>query len=153
MPQQGTKMRIKNLPIKKTVIIFLFLSLLSACGGEVKKAQSSEKQVALAFFDAIYNQKDIKKALPLSSTEFKKQLKAYKTASNFARRLLQLQFNSVKMTTAAQKTQIIDEYNSQVTMTIVFTGQRNSGTFKDFRKVRLIKENDTWVVDSIVDNS
>jgi len=133
-------------------IICFLTQLLMACGAD-NKVEISEKKVAMDFFDAIYNQKNIKQALTLSSKKFKKEIKKYKTANNVARRLLHLQFNSVKMTTAAQKTQIIDEYNTQITMTVVFTGKRSNGTFKDYKKIRLIKENDTWVVDKILQDS
>jgi len=133
-------------------MLFLLTQLLVACGDD-KKIEVSEKQVAMNFFDAIYNKKDIKQAMALSSKRFKEDVKKYKTASNFARRLLHLQFNSVKMTTAAQKTQIIDEYNTQVTMTVVFTGKRQETTYKDYKKIRLIKENQAWVVDKILKDS
>ncbi len=133
-------------------MLFLLTQLLVACG-EDKKIAVSEKQVAMNFFDAIYNKKDIKQAMALSSKRFRQDVKKYKTASNFARRLLRLQFNSVKMTTAAQKTQIIDEYNTQVTMTVVFTGKRQENIYKDYKKIRLIKENHAWVVDKILKDS
>jgi len=137
--------------IKYIVVIFLSLTLLSACGE--KEAEAAEKEVAIAFFDAVYNQKNINKVIKLSSIKFQKEIKKYKTAKNLARRLLNLQFNSVEMTTAAQKTQIIDEHNTHVTMTVVFTGKRHDGTFKDFKKIRLVKENNVWVVDKIINNS
>jgi len=138
---------------KSIIITFVSLSLLFACGTDNNKQEMAEKDVALAFFDAIYNQKDLKKASKISSVAFQKELTKYKTANNLARRLLNLQFNSVKMTTAAKKTQIIDEFNTQVTMTVVFTGERYNGTFKDFKRIRLIKENNNWVVDKILKNT
>lgn len=138
--------------IARFLFCFFSATLLFACSGDNnnKAAELSEKKVAMAFFDALYNQKDIKQVIAHSSSKLKKEVQRYKTAKNFARRLLNLQFNSVKMTTAAQKTQIIDEYNTQVTMTVVFTGQRDNGTFKDFKRIRLIKENNAWVVDKIL---
>jgi len=152
-PAEGIMMESLVNNTKKILIVFLSLTLLFSCGGDKNKQEAAEKDVAMAFFDAIYNQKNLKKAVELSSVSFQKELKKYKTANNLARRLLNLQFNSVKMTTAAQKTQIIDEYNTQVSMTVVFTGERNNGTFKDFKRIRLIKENNTWVVDKILKNS
>jgi len=139
--------------MKSIIIPFLSLTLLFSCGTDQNESEIAEKEVAMAFFDAIYNQKDLKEATKLSSVKFQKELKKYKTAKNLARRLLNLQFNSVKMTTAAQKTQIIDEYNAHVTMTVLFTGERFNGTFKDFKRIRLVKEKNNWVVDKILNNS
>jgi len=43
------------------------------CGCNPKTAGPSEEEVTIAFFDAIYNKKDLKKAITLSSENFKKR--------------------------------------------------------------------------------
>ena len=106
--------------------------------------------LAVAFFDAIYNAKDLQKAMSYSSPNFKKEIEKYKSANNVARRLFRMSFESVKMTTSASKSQIIDDFKAQVTMTVLFTGQRNGSTHKDYKRIRLIKENDVWLVDKLI---
>ncbi|WP_159820888.1 hypothetical protein [Colwellia sp. 20A7] len=111
----------------------------------------SEKEVATSFFNAIYNEKDIDKALALSSSDFKKELEKYHTASNVARRLFNMSFESVSLHTSAQKKQILDNYNIQVTMTIQFNGKRNGNNYKDYKKIRLIRDNNQWLVDKLME--
>jgi len=68
----------------------------------------------------------------------------------FARRLLNLSFDSVKIEIQKAKAQVIDEFSVKITMTVLFTGQRNDGIYKDVKKVRLIKEGNLWLVDQLL---
>jgi len=140
----------KNSPL---LLLLLLSSFLFGCGSEEKEVVVSEKEVALSFFNAIYNENDAKKAISLSSTSFKKELEKYHTASNIARRLFNMRFDSVSLHTSAMKTQIISEYNVQVTMMVQFTGKRNGSDYKDYKKIRLIKENNKWLMDKILDDN
>jgi len=142
--------------LRHSPLLFLLLSttLLLGCNSEEeKKIEVTEKQVAIYFFEAIYNEKNAKKAMSLSTAKLQKQLKKYKTANNIAHRLFDMRFDSVSLHTSAMKTKIINEYTTQVTMMVQFTGLRNGSTYKDFKKVRLIKENDKWLVDKLLDVS
>lgn len=140
---------------KHSYFIFLFLSsqLLFGCNSEEKKIEVSEQQVAIFFFDAIYNQKDAKKAISLSSANLREELKRYRTANNIARRLFHMSFDSVSLHTSAMKTKIINESYVQVTLMVQFTGERNGKIYKDYKKIRLIKENDKWLVDKLLEIS
>ncbi len=128
----------------------MLTSLLLGCNSN-KEPKMSEKEVATSFFNAIYNEKDIDKALALSSSDFKKELEKYHTASNVARRLFNMSFESVSLHTSAQKKQILDNYNIQVTMTIQFNGKRNGNNYKDYKKIRLIRDNNQWLVDKLME--
>jgi hypothetical protein len=143
----------ENLKQSYLIIIILFSVVFAGCNSDNKENEVNEKQVAVAFFDAVYNSKDINKIRKLSSDDFKDKISQYKTAKHFSRRVLNMQFDSVTMETAAAKTQIIDEFNVQVTMTVLFTGQRNGSTIKDYKKIRLIKKDNAWLVDKLLDNS
>jgi hypothetical protein len=131
--------------------LFLLFPLLFGCNSEEKEIKISEKDVAIAFFNAIYNENDVKKALSLSSESFQNELSRYHTTKNIARRVFDMRFDSVDLHTSAMKTQIINEYKVQVTMMVQFTGQRNGSTYKDYKKIRLVKENDQWLVDKLLE--
>ena len=136
-----------------SLLLLLLSSLLFGCNSEEEKVDVSEKEVVISFFNAIYNEKDAKKAIALSSTNFKKELEKYHTANNIARRLFNMRFDSVSLHTSAMKTQIINEYNIQVTMMVQFTGKLNGNDYKDYKKIRLIKENNKWLVDKLIEES
>jgi len=138
---------------KHSSLLLFFLSsiLLSGCNVEEKKIEITEQQVAVSFFNAIYNEKNIDKALLLSTDDFKKELEKYHTANNIAHRVFNMRFDSVSLHTSAKQTKIIDEYYVQVTMMVQFTGLRDGNTYKDYKKIRLIKENNEWRVDKLLE--
>ncbi len=135
------------------VLLLLLSSFLFGCNQEEKKIEISEQQVAVSFFNAIYNEKNVNKALLLSTPDFRKELEKYHTANNIAHRLFNMRFDSVSLHTSAKKTKIIDEYYIQATMMIQFTGIRDGNTYKDYKKIRLIKKDDKWLVDKLLEMS
>jgi hypothetical protein len=48
------------------------------------------------------------------------------------------------------KAQVLDDFSRQITMTVLFTGKRNGGIYKDVKKVLLVKEGDMWLVDKLL---
>lgn len=135
-------------PYVKLFLIFSIIFL--GCGCSPQKNEPSEEKVTIAFFDAIYNKKDLNSAIALSSASFKKEVQKYKTARNFSRRLLNLSFDSVEIETQKSNTQVIDEHNTKITMTVLFTGKRNDRIYKDVKKILLINEGDAWLVDKLL---
>lgn len=134
-----------------TLLIFIAISsLLFGCNTEKVEPEISEKDVAKSFFNAVYNEKDFQKALSFSTGSLKQELQKYRTAKNIARRVFEMSFDSVSLHTSAMKTQIINEYNIQVTMMVQFSGERNGGNYKDYKKIRLIKENNKWLIDKLI---
>jgi hypothetical protein len=133
------------------LILLLLSSILFGCNSEEEKVEVSEKEVAISFFNALYNEKNAEKAMSFSSDSFRKELQKYRTASNIARRKFEMTFDSVSLHTSAMKTKIIDEYHVQVTMMVQFTGERNGSTYKDFKKIRLIKQNNKWLIDKLLE--
>ena len=71
--------------INKVFVVFVVTILLAGCSKEKKEPSADE--VAVAFFDAIYNQKDINKALVLCSEDFARKVRQQRSAKQVARRL------------------------------------------------------------------
>lgn len=137
--------------VRNTSFLFLFsiLSLLAGCTEE-KESGPTESEVTIEFFNAVYNQKDLNKVLSLSSEGFKKEIKKYKTINNFSRRVLNLSFDSVTIETQKSNTTVIDEFNIQVVIKVMLTGMRNDKTYKDVKKIQLIRKNNIWLVDKLL---
>lgn len=133
-------------------LLLISLMIFVSCGCDPKTVSPTEEEVTVAFFDAIYNKKDLNTAITLSSSSFKTELLKHKTARNFSRRSLNLSFDSVQIDTQKSNTQAIDEYKIKVTMTVLLTGKRNDKIYKDVRKVLLVKEGDVWLVDKLLNN-
>jgi len=58
----------------------------------------------------------------------------------------------VEIETQKKNIQVIDEFNVEITMTVLFTGKRNDKIYKDVRKLLLVGEGDVWLVDKLLNN-
>ena len=140
-----------NLPLVPYISLLLILSMLfltTSCTEEI--AGRSESEITIAFFDAVYNQKDLDAALSLSSASFKKDIIKYKTLNNFARRGLSLSFDSVSINTQKSAAKVIDAANIQVTMTVLLTGKHNERIYKEVREIQLVKKENSWLVNKLL---
>ncbi|WDE13834.1 hypothetical protein [Thalassomonas haliotis] len=134
--------------IKKYLFVFFISILVLGCSKE--KQEPSADEVAVAFFDAIYNQKDINQALLLCSERFAKQVKQQRSASQVARRLFNMSFDSVQINAALGDKKLREEFNQQGSLTILFTGLRQEKVYKDLKKIKMIKQGNTWLIDEIL---
>ena len=132
----------------KKYFIVIFIALVTCgCGSEPKE---TAEDVAIAFFDAIYNQNDINKAQKLCTANLAKEISKYVTAKNVARRLFNMSFDSVKIDDALGDINVREEFKSSGTLTILFTGYRQGNVYKDLKNIKLIKKGDFWLVDELL---
>ena len=136
----------------KNFLMFIVFSLaLCGCGSDSKNPASvSAEKVAVAFFDAIYNQKDINKTVSLCTLDLAKEIKKYVTANNVARRLFHMSFDSVKIDVALGDIQVREEFKNSGKLTILFTGSRQNKVFKELKAIKLIQKDDVWLVGQIL---
>lgn len=133
--------------IKKYFIAIFIALAMCGCGSEPK---SNAEDVAVAFFDAIYNQNNINKAKNLCTANLAKKISKYKTTKNVARRLFNMSFDSVKIDAALGDIQVRDEFRTSGRLTILFTGYRQGKIYKDLKKVKLIKQGDIWLINKLL---
>lgn len=126
----------------------IFVSIvISGCGPEPK---DTSQDVAVAFFDAIYNQNDINKAQKLCTADLAKELSQYVTAKNVARRVFNMSFDSVEIDAALGDMAVREEFETSGVLTILFTGHREGRIYKDLKKIKLIEKDNIWFVDEIL---
>lgn len=133
--------------IKKFLIVIFISLAVCSCSSDTKGTAES---VAIAFFDAIYNQKDIKKASALCTPTFAKEINKYITTNNIARRLFKMSFDSVKIDAALGDLKVREEFKSSGNLTLLFTGIRNGKTYKELKAIKLTKKGNTWLVDQLL---
>ena len=143
-------MVLHRLIVTKLFLIPLLL-LTSSCAEEEVKVPS-DVDITVAFFDAMYNKKDLDTLLLYSSSSFQEEIRKYKTVSNVARRMFNLPFDSVIVETQKSGVKVIDKFNEEVTMTVLLTGKRNERIYKEVRRVRLIKKNQAWLVNDLIED-
>lgn len=133
--------------IKKYFIAIFIALAMCGCGSEPK---DNAEDVAIAFFDAIYNLNNINKAQKLCTANLAKKISKYKTTKNVARRLFNMSFDSVKIDAALGDMKVRDEFRNSGKLTILFTGYRQGKIFKDLTKIMLIKQGDIWLINKLL---
>jgi len=133
--------------LKRFFIVVFIAFISSSCSSE---REDAAEDVAIAFFDAIYNKKDIEVAAALCAPNLATQIHKYMTAKNVARRLFNMSFDSVKIDAALGDIKIREEFKNSGKLTLLFTGNRHGKIYKDLKRVKLIKLNNKWFVELLL---
>lgn len=110
----------------------------------------SPEDVAVAFFDALYNENDIDKALTFCSPDLAEEVSQYVTAKNAARRLFNMSYDTVEINAAFGDMNVRQQFANSGQLTILFTGYRQGKLYKDLKSIRMIKKNRTWLIDEFL---
>jgi hypothetical protein len=124
------------------------LNLLGCSLEKVEEETAGE--VATAFFDALYNTKNLEKALTFCTPEFAKEVGKHKTVKQAALRLFNMSYDSVKIHAALGDQKVRAEFNTSGKLTMLFTGDRQGKIYKDLKKVQLIKKGKVWYIESLL---
>jgi hypothetical protein len=134
----------------KTINVFLFFSLFLALSSCTQEKQVSPEDVAIHFFDALYNKKDITKAKKFTSKKFQLELSKYKTAKHAGSKLFNLSFDKVTINAALADTKLRSKFNKTGILTVVFSGEFNRKTITEMKRISLVKLHNTWLIDKLL---
>lgn len=138
-----------NAFIKISLISGLFF-FLQACGqNQVYTKEPGE--VAIEFFDAIYNQNDLKGAADLATPQYSRILKSYYTVERVQKVLFNRRYDSVVIEEDRNISGIsfTKSHTTKVSVTLMFDGTFNGNRFRDLKEVVLLKQRGKWRVDKL----
>ena len=136
--------------IKKFIIVIFIALAVCSCSSDTEDTEDTAESVGLAFFDALYNQNDIKKTTALCTPILAKEINKYRTTKNAARRLFNMSFDSVKIDAALGDLKVREDFVNLGSLTFLFTGERNGKTYKEIKRIKLTKKGNTWLVDQVL---
>ncbi|MFT6902188.1 MAG: hypothetical protein ACJAXS_002396 [Colwellia sp.] len=135
------------------LIIISFTLLLAACTeGESAdiKASESPEVVAVAFFDALYNEKNVKKAAKVCSPQLSRIILHYKSPKAVARHLFNMSYDSVVASPDDSGVKVREQFKDAAEITVYFDGLYDNNRIKDVKRLSLIQINGDWVIDKIL---
>ncbi len=138
---------------KTLALVLISLLFLSACNREKTIAEiDNPKLVAIAFFEAIYNEKDINKAASVCSPKLARLLLHYKTSQSVARHMFNLSFEKATLISSDDSgVKIRERFKERTVVTIYLEGLYDENILKDIKRLSLIQnDDDQWVVDEIL---
>lgn len=139
--------------MKYIKLILLSLTfLLSACTEESDEIQTSESPeiVAIAFFDALYNEKNVKKAAKVCSPKLSRIILHYKSPKAVARHLFNMSYDTVVASPDDSGVKVREQFKDAAVITIYFDGMYNDDRVKDVKRLSLIQIDGDWVIDKIL---
>jgi len=132
------------------ITILLITLLLSACGGKDKVNTDNPEFVSVAFFSALYNEKDVKKAASLCSPKLAKLILHYRSPKAVGRHLFNMSFDSVEIKTEDSGVKIREQFKNKAEITLYFDGNHLKNKVKDIKRLALIQKDGKWLVDKIL---
>jgi len=134
--------------------IFSLLIAVFILGCENKEEPISEIEnpelVAVAFFDALYNEKNVKKAAEACTPKLKRIMLHYKSPNAVARHMFNMSFDTVVITPDDSGVKVREQFKEKATVTVYFEGTYNEDTLRDVKRLSLIQVDDKWLIDKIL---
>jgi hypothetical protein len=128
------------------------LLLITSCGIDNEEITSIDnpKLVTVAFFDAIYNEKDIKKAASVCDDKLAKLVLHYRTSSAVGRHLFNMSYDNVVVKPDESGVKVREQFKGSAIVTVYFNGYYNDKNVKDVKLISLIQKDGKWLIDKIL---
>lgn len=133
------------------ILILLSSSILSGCGSEdaPKGEKNTPGNVATLYFDALYNQNDLNKAMGYATPKMARIMKSYGTAGQFARNLVNMQYDEVVIEVDMTNMSLREQYGDRANINLIFTGYFNGKKIDDMRSVKMMRKKGNWYIEKI----
>jgi hypothetical protein len=141
--------------LKYSLLLLLICSitLLSACGADDSKkitTVDNPEVVALAFFDAIYNERNVEKAASVCSPKLARLILHYRSTGAVARHLFNMSYDKVEMRPESGGVKVREQFKGSANITIYFDGYYQEKRIKEVKRLAIIQRDGKWFIDKIL---
>lgn len=140
----------------KTLLItlsFLSITLLTACEGDdpTKITTVDDPElVAIAFFDALYNERNVKKAAAVCNPKLARLILHYRSPEAVARHLFNMSYDKVEIRPDTSGVKIREQFKGSATITIYFDGYYQEKRIKEVKRLAITQRDGKWFIDKIL---
>lgn len=140
----------------KIILSFLLLSsvfLLTACDSDDSKkitTVNNPEIVALAFFDALYNEKNIEKAASVCNPKLARLILHYRSPQAVARHLFNMSYDKVEMKPDSSGVKIREQFKGTANITVYFDGYYQDKRIKEVKRLAIVQRDGKWFIDKIL---
>ena len=134
------------------VLLLSLTVMLNACGDEKNEDIETDnpETVAIAFFDALYNEKNVKKEAKVCSPQLSRIILHYKSPKAVARHLFNMSYDKVTASPDGSGVKVREQFKDTAVITIYFDGMYDNNRIKDVKRLSLIQHVGNWVIDKIL---
>ncbi|WP_110456905.1 hypothetical protein [Shewanella algidipiscicola] len=133
-------------------LLFLVMVLLAGCGqgSDPMKGVQTPEQVSLGFFNAIYVDRSVDKALQYVDEPMQRVLQHYYIASAVQRHVLNLSMTDVTLEIEEIDIDFFRKFTKDITVIVKIFGLKDGQKWIDDRTIRLHKVDNRWVIVEIL---
>lgn len=126
--------------------------VLSGCSDDEEAAPPEAHEQAVAFFEALYNERDMEAAVELASEEHQEVLTYYGTPSSIGRYLYNMNFDQVAIEADSNSMSLYRDRSDTARVQLSFTGSLRNDQRETIRDVVMVRENGNWRLDRVLNN-
>lgn len=124
--------------------------LISGCQPAAEQGTEAD-EVAIAFFDRFYNQRDLPAAVNLATEEYQALFQRYGTVNAISRYLFNMNFDTVEIAADRHGMALYRSQADTARVQVSFSGMRYNQRVETLRDVVLVREADSWRVAKVMD--
>jgi len=132
------------------VIIILLLMGCSDNKADAITTINDPELVTIAFFNALYNEKNIDKAVLVCSPRLARIILSYHSSKAVGRHLFNMSYDKVEMKLENSGAKIRKQFTDTAKITVYFDGLNHDQRLKDIKSLSLIKEEGKWLINKIL---
>jgi len=134
------------------LLLLPLLILLTACNEAEEEISTigNPEEVAVAFFHALYNEKDVKKAASVCSPQLARIILHYKSPQAVGRHLFNMSYDTVEIKPDDSGVKVREQFKNKAVITLYFDGLYHEDRLKDVKRLSIIQLDDRWVIHKIL---
>lgn len=141
--------------LKNSILTLLLcsLTLLTACGEDNSKkitTVDNPELVAIAFFDALYNEKNVEKAASVCNPKLARLILHYRSPGAVARHLFNMSYDKVEIKPDSAGVKVREQFKDNANITIYFDGYYQNNRMKDVKRLAIIQRDGKWFIDKVL---
>lgn len=135
------------------LLLLTTLLLLSACSEDNPEKITTVDDpeiVAMAFFDALYNEKNLEKAASVCSPKLARLVLHYRSPQAVARHLFNMSYDKVEMKPDSSGVKVRQQFKGSAHITIYFDGYYQENRLKDVKRLAIVQRDGKWFIDKVL---
>jgi len=141
--------------LKNSLLALLLCSitLLTACDEDNPKkitTVDNPELVAIAFFDALYNEKNVEKAASVCNPQLARLILHYRSPGAVARHLFNMSYDNVEIKPDSAGVKVREQFKDNANITIYFDGYYQNNRMKDVKRLAIIQRDGKWFIDKVL---
>jgi len=136
-----------------STLLLCSVFLLAACSEDNTKkitTVDNPETVAIAFFDALYNEKNVEKAASVCSPKLARLVLHYRSPEAVGRHLFNMSYDKVEMRPDSGGVKVREQFKGSANITIYFDGYYQDSRIKEVKRLAFIQRDGEWFIDKIL---